>query len=181
MIVNNYDLEAKIKKANQNIDIKNLVISNVPYLVAFNAMIGILRVPGYNQVPRILINNIIMLTTMSILDVRRDNKKNLHDKAYIDLINLSTKLKERNINTSPELLKQAKLMKRPTYNVRLSEKNIPILIQNKYMLVQTYNHKCDINKEPLSLHQEHVLGSKKYTLKLGTPDKKTNYAFSYGT
>ena len=70
------------------------------------------------------------------------------------------------INTRYELLQEAYLYK-TSYKINKNLKNMPILIQNKYLMLPV-----NTKEEEISLVQEHIVGTNNYYLSYGSPDKK---------
>jgi hypothetical protein len=79
------------------------------------------------------------------------------------------------MSTSADLLKKSELIK--TEYKLIHEKSMPIIHQNRYILVPTYNGLGDI--KDTSILQEHEIGSKQYTLSIGSPSKKLKLAYAY--
>lgn len=96
------------------------------------------------------------------------------DKALNNLRELSVKLKSINVDTDSNLLLETKEYK-SKYKIRLNESKIPYILQEKYILVPSYDY--DEIKDT-SLLQEHIIGSKKYVLSKGSPQKKLKLAYS---
>ena len=86
-----------------------------------------------------------------------------------NLKKLVSKLNDINIATDYDLLKQSELYERK-YKIEFNESKIPIIMENKYVLVPSYNYKGDV--KDTSILQEHFVGSKDYILSVGSPSKK---------
>lgn len=96
-------------------------------------------------------------------------------KSELALRDLVRKLKDVNVDTSFELLKQSELYDKK-YEIKLNEKKLPELIQSKYILVPTYDYLGSVKET--SIVQEHIMGSKDYVLSLGSPQKVLKPALS---
>ena len=81
------------------------------------------------------------------------------------LENLAIMLKDIDVNTTGDLLLDSYKYK-TEYEIKRNEKNLPILEQRKYIMVPTE----DANGE-VSLLQEHIIGTKDYSLSYGSPKK----------
>lgn len=92
-----------------------------------------------------------------------------------NLKNLVPQLNNLNLSTDYELLLQSKMYDKK-YKVELNEKKLPSFIENKYILVPTYDTFGGV--KDTSILQEHVLTSNIYTLSLGSPKKELKLAHS---
>ena len=110
-----------------------------------------------------------LFTLFSIMDFIK--YKTLGDidkaKAIFDLIKLSIQLGQSNISTSVDLLLDSEEYE-TKYKIKINEKKLPYVLQEKYIMVPTYNN-GEIKET--SILQEHVMGSKVYVLSLGSPTK----------
>lgn len=96
--------------------------------------------------------------------------KDFYKDIASQLLNLlSFQLEELHVNTTYDLLLDSEESERK-YRIKLNEKKIPTLVEEKYILVPTKTYTNDIKKT--SLLQEHVVGSNKWTLSLGSPSKQ---------
>ena len=85
-----------------------------------------------------------------------------------------TALKDINISTSYELLLDSENYK-TEYKLKFDEAKIPYIKQDKYINIPVYN---DGDIKEVSLVQEHVIGSKSYSLSYGSPSKVLKPAFN---
>lgn len=92
-----------------------------------------------------------------------------------ELKKLSSKLCDLNIDTNYDLLLKSYEYKRK-YQIQINEQKLPELAEYKYILVPTYKYNGDIGET--SLLQEHIVGSKIYTLSIGSPLKEFKLAYS---
>ena len=90
------------------------------------------------------------------------NKK----EANTTLDNLAITLQSLNINTNRELLLNSYKYK-TTYKLQKTQKAIPCIKREKYIMVPTN----DIYEEEASLLEEHIMGTRKYDLSKGEPQK----------
>ena len=88
--------------------------------------------------------------------------------SIIELKKLVLLLKNINVNTSFNMLLDSEL-----YNKELEllhDSILPTMISKKYIYIPTYDDYGNDSKT--SVVQEHIIGSKEYTLSIGTPHKK---------
>ena len=104
--------------------------------------------------------------------INTDRYKNISE---IDLKQLVTKLKDLNVNTSYDLLRKSELDDKE-YRFRLNEHKLPELVESKFILVPSYNFDGEIKAS--HIEQEHVVGSKVYTLSIGSKRRQTELAYA---
>ena len=80
-----------------------------------------------------------------------------------------------NIDTSYELIKKATCYS-TIYNLQLNKNKIPRVIESKYILLPFYNSMQDI--KDISIHQEHIIGSKTYMLSCGSKQKEYKLVYN---
>ena len=88
---------------------------------------------------------------------------------------LVSKLKDLNVDTDYKLLIESELQEKK-YKIHLNESKIPEIIENKYILVPTYNFNGNIKHT--SINQEHIVGTNEYILSIGTPKKELKLVYS---
>lgn len=170
----NYDLIDKIKQSQKGITLSKTASKNFKYGIYMFSIYTILDLMlSENKDSNVLLAASIGASAFYLLKTLVDEMMNkcLKEKqkqdALIDLIFLTRKLKKINIDTSPELLIDSKIQS-VEYKINLNEEKIPNLLQNKYILIPTYN---DGEIKEKYVLQEHVIGSKEYTLSSGYPQK----------
>lgn len=95
---------------------------------------------------------------------KRNGKRNLQK--------IANKLKDIYINTTPEMLMDAKRYKT---EFKLNCENFPPkLEEHKYIMVPVNN---DWGNNERSLHQEHVIGTRDYDYSYGEPEKQKQYLY----
>ena len=82
---------------------------------------------------------------------------------------MARQLNDLNVKTDYELLLESELYKKE-YKIQVNEKKLPYIAESKYIMVPT--HSFNGNMTETSILQEHVVGSKKYVLSLGSPKKE---------
>ncbi len=177
----NYDLIDKIKESQNGVTLFKTASRNFKY--------GIFMFSAYILLDLMLSkddNNVLLAASIgasicylsktlidNIMNACIKDKQKL--KALTDLISLTIKLKKINIDTSLELLIDSKVQK-VDYSIKLNSKKIPSILQNKYILIPTYN---DGEIKEKYVLQEHVIGSKEYTLSSsGHPQKVLKFAYN---
>ena len=97
------------------------------------------------------------------------------DKSADELKRLVPKLKELNVSTNYDLLLKSELYEKK-YKIEFNESKIPSLMQEKYILVPSYSFSGEVLDT--SIKQEHEVGTKRYVLSIGEPEKRYKMAFS---
>ena len=95
--------------------------------------------------------------------------------ALEDIKELSRMLNEHYISTTPENILKADFYSR---NYKIDMEHDKGIIRNRYFNLQTYDSLG--NEITTSLLEEHKIGSKKYVLSLGKPQKKKVLKLVYG-
>ncbi len=170
----NYDLMDKINTANGIIDMKKIILKELKkqlFFLSFYTGFDILR-DGVDEIQwktNLLICSGFLIINTAIFSALESKFKNHSEyKACLDLIKLSIDLGNKlNINTNADLLKQSEL-KEVDYRL-MSQKGIPYIKQEKYILVPAYDGLENMKK--VSILQEHEIGSKEYVLSVGSPKK----------
>ena len=86
---------------------------------------------------------------------------------------LVIELKELHINTDYDLLLKSELLEKK-YKVQINKENVLSLIENKYILVPTYDFNGNV--KTTSILQEHEIGTSDYVLSIGSPKKELKLA-----
>jgi len=86
------------------------------------------------------------------------------------LVSLTRELEEINVKTEAEFLLDAELY-HETHRFILTDTKIPSIQHNQYIMIPGYNN-YNGEEIDISLLQEHILGTKDYTLSVGEPEKK---------
>lgn len=97
------------------------------------------------------------------------------EKAYKRLQRLALQFNDINLSTDIDLLLQSEMYYKK-HKIELSEKNIPILTEEKFIYVPTYRYDGDV--DVTSIQQEHEVGSREYVLSLGSPKNVRQVSFS---
>ncbi len=88
---------------------------------------------------------------------------------------LVTELKELNIKTDYDLLLKSVLYDKK-YKISFNKDKIPFLMEEKYILVPTYNFNGQIKDTPIL--QEHEMGTRQYILSVSSPAKSYRLVLS---
>lgn len=171
-LINNFDLEDIIINANGNINYKKVILNELKIPgIAFGLTFSLLVIMEQYQA---IYNNIIFdsLWGMNNIIFRNLDLKLNKDKRKLQsmktLLELCNQLNNLYIKTTPSMLAESSLSQ-IKYKVRLNEKKIPVIQQNKYFLVPT--HDSLYNVKDTSILQEHIIGSKEYIISLESPKK----------
>lgn len=97
------------------------------------------------------------------------------DESERNLKQLAQQLSDLNIDTNYELLLKSELDDKD-YKVRLNEHKLPELVETKYLLVPSYNYDGEVKAS--HIEQEHVVGSKKYILSIGSKQRQKQLAYA---
>lgn len=90
-------------------------------------------------------------------------------KSDRDLLLLALKLYQLDIITDLNLIKKSYAYHTDYKMINNNNKDIPILKQNKYIILPVYENG---EESEVSILQEHIIGSKKYVLSIGEPEKQ---------
>lgn len=171
-LIINYDLLNRIKESETGMNLqKNIIRELKVQSVAFSMSCAIdLAILGKAYIFKNLlfcgiyfVPGFVMLNAIDMA-FQTNNKR----RANMELILLSLRLKDINISTSLDLIKESQVYK-TEYKIIKNKDKIPVIKQDKYIMIPTYNGMGDIVET--SILQEHNLGSKEYILSIGNPNK----------
>lgn len=97
--------------------------------------------------------------------------------AFRNLNQLATNFRNLGVDTTYDLLLESENYQK-NYRVKLNENCLPCLLENKYILVPSYNNLGEIQNT--SILQEHVLGTKDYVLSVDSPSKEHRFVYAKG-
>ena len=176
-VIVNYDLINSIRNVNEQLTPMKVIRNKkwrwvktwYPLYLGVDFMIN-----DPKQIPIIFLTQAATLTVLESITAHAldDPFQRVSER---DLKILASLLCKLNIDTSYDLLKDS----RPNgkkYQIRLSENKVPQILESKYILVPTYTAMGDI--KDTSLLQEHIVGSNRYVLSLGSKQKKLVPAYS---
>ncbi|MGE5455930.1 MAG: hypothetical protein ACM3O4_02320 [Ignavibacteriales bacterium] len=181
-IVINYDLLEKINSANGHLNLQRIMLNELKAQALF---IGIFT--GIDMISPTkdgihwganlaACSTWFALRAIMTVMVEHKFKDRIELLAYMELAKLSLKLNDLNVKTSPDLLKKSELS---TTEYKFVNENFrPIIQQNKYILVPTYDGLGGI--KDTSILQEHEIGSKQYVLSIGSPSRIFKLAYARG-
>ena len=182
-IMINYDFFDRIKSVNNSdsrltlvkVRTRQWIKKDLPFLTIINS---ILVYPHYSQLPIYLMIDYLCYTIFSDIAVKLtkdDIVYNKEIKKYKNqLVLLASQLYDINVDTNYNLLLETELYHKEYKLVRNGL--FPDVLEKKYYYIPAYNRTGDI--EPVSVEQEHIVGSRQYVLTLGTPTKAPSLAFS---
>ena len=99
---------------------------------------------------------------------------NYKERAYIELIILSQILYENGVNISVDNMMQAEIYHK---KYKLAQEGMPGIIRERYFEVPMTDQLGD--EKTASIKEEHLLGSKKYTLSFDKPAEQRQYKLAY--
>ena len=178
----NYNLMNRVNEVNGKLQLNEILIDSAKFTIPFG--VGFC-VADYAFRPNhdidFLTNLTISLSVFLGFSATRALVSLKHKEigqflSYLELSILAQELLALDVKTTAELLSESELMQtnyKPSFN-----NGGPVIKQNKYILVPTYDE-LGMVKET-SLLQEHELCSREYVLSIGSPKKseKTVPAFN---
>lgn len=174
-LVVNYDLLNSAKNVNEKLGPMKLVRNRVGHWAKFDFPFYLtidLCINKPKNIPFIFVLQSLLLMTIETIQFRHDPFK---EKSIRDLGNLAVSLQSLGVDTNYDLLTKTEMDGRE-YHVHLNEKKLPILVEKKYLLVPSYDYNGDVKFT--DMEQEHVVGSKKYVLSLGSKRKNEARQFA---
>jgi hypothetical protein len=178
-----YDLADMVNSANGNINIKKILWCQLENHLK---MLGFLTVWDLalrsNHEIQWLANSIITSGWFTFnVSLQALAEQKFRDKrqvmALAELYALSLKLYDLGCKTNPGLLIESEVEK-TEHRLIFNEKYKPIIKQNKYIMVPTYDGLRNI--KDTSILQEHIFGSGIWMLSYGRPQKQLKYSPSFG-
>ena len=172
----NYDLLDKIREAKIGISLDRTFMFTVPRTLAATSIFAILHIPDPNMLDKTLAVlpyfTLFYAVPTAITSIIMKNK--FKESAIDRLRILSHLLSDINISTSYELLLDSENYK-TEYSLKFNESKIPYVKEDKYINIPTYD---DGSIREVSIVQEHIIGSSKYSLSYGSPKKVLKPAFN---
>lgn len=180
-IVVNYDFFKRVKLLNNpdsrltivKIRTKELFIKDLPILTFLNFT---LTYPHISNFIYFTILDYLCFSFFYDLSIKKYNEDiftiKVLNKYSKELAKLASMFNKFNIYTSYDLLLETELYHKETNLI--FNNGLPKLVEKKYLNIPTYTITGDI--EPVSIEQEHIIGSKQYVLTLGSPSNVHDYA-----
>ncbi len=178
-IVINYDFFNAIKDVNEDFNVFKVIRNNknqwikfdIPVLTAFEYAVNNNDFGKHMSMALCVYFPVVFSLELINYKLLGDVYK---DRASERLKTLIPYLNDCNVNTDYDLIRKSQLNSK-IYNIRLNAKKIPYILESKYLLVPSYDYKKDIIDTPVL--QEHVVGSKLYTLSTGSKQKKLQLVY----
>lgn len=172
----NYDLLDKIREAKTGFSLNRHVRHILPRTLLASTIFACLNLSSGDVAQRFVRGMLLYIVLYGITDGISTTlcKKTLKKAAINDLRILSLLLCDINISTSDELLLDSDNYE-TEYQIKFNESKIPYIKQDKYINVPVYDNG---KIRAVSLVQEHIVGSKKYSLSYGSPKKVLKPAFN---
>jgi hypothetical protein len=179
-LVINYDLITRIQDAKDNLGISTALQKNLKKVSPWFGVYTLINVstgqPLHRSIASAGVSATMLFTVWTAMDITKNKMIGNIDKirALNDLRRLSIKLNDLKVKTSAELILESEEYARK-YKVKVNEQKLPYILQEKYIMVPTYDN-GDIKET--SILQEHIIGSKVYVLSLGSPTKAFKPVFA---
>ena len=161
----NYDLFEIIEEAKKGFSLKrnvktisDLTLLNTSIFTLFNLFNPDLLEKNLERLPFVILFHSTFRIVPNIF-LAKLNK----ERANIALDKLAIAFQSLNINTNRELLLNSYKYK-TTYKLQKTQKAIPCIKREKYIMVPT-------NEDEVSLLEEHIMGTREYDLSKGEPQK----------
>ena len=169
----NYDFFNEILNAREPLNAFKVLRTNKKVLT-FQLAYVFFTNPMFYDADKALLPLIFRSLYMFSADYVIDKVFNDPAKRYAEdkLKSLIPMLNDINISTNYELLLDSKLDSK-NYEIQKDDNNKKILVQNKYIMVPTHNPIFNDEDETqmTSIHQEHIIGTKDYSLSVGINQK----------
>ena len=169
----NYELMAKIGEAKTGINLRRIG-KKMAILNGAMSLVSILADPtDIEQIASRILYSFSITSFQSFgmeFAFSNSQKKTANEKLKI----LSSRLADLDVSTDSDLLLESKRYK-IKYDIDFSEGIIPKITQNKYVMVPTHND------GEVSLLQEHIVGTRNFTLSVGEPEKAKQFKLVYGS
>lgn len=167
----NYELFEKIDEAKNGFNVhrvgKKFAITNT-----LMSLLSIMLTPNDPEQIKGNILYCFSVTSLQFIGMELAMSRMQKENAIDTLKDLSSKLMDLDVHTNNELLLESKAYE-TIYKVNFADGIIPKIIQNKYIIVPTRN------EGEASLLQEHIIGTKKYALSVGEPEKQKQYRLAH--
>ena len=177
-LVINYDFFNAILDVNEGYTLMKIVRNNKKLMVFETSMFFLSDFLVTRSIPKSLVITLVQdcgaLT--GYYYALKNDKNDLYEEIAINhLKKLSIKLKDIYVNTDYNLLLQSELLEK-NYKIHLNKSVIPEIIENKYVLVPTYDFNNNIKN--ICIDQEHIIGTNEYVLSVGSPKKQLKLVYN---
>lgn len=183
----NYDFFDKIKETQGKCKIRRWIKNNKfqdAIIVTFTVKDIVEACLGIDSIPQTIMDIATYYTLLAIalsaLELLKNNiiekntGKTQEDYAYDELNNLTALLNSINVDINIKELMNAEMYHK---KYKLAMEGKPGIIRERYFEIETDNNNYD---RPISLKEEHLMGSKNYELTVASPPKKRVFKLAYG-
>ena len=170
-LVTSFDFVNAIKDVNEPLGLSKVVRNEKRNIISSTPFWFMLDYALYRQIDKtvlVMVSQAFFLSNYYYFFNRIYGDKYCETAANA-LKKLAITLKELNVNTTYDMLLESELSE-VEYKVSFDESKIPFLMQEKYVLVPSYDYNGKV--VDTSILQEHTVGSREYVLTLGKPSKK---------
>ena len=177
-LVINYDFFNAILDVNEGYTPMKIVRNDKKVLAIFEASFFALNYGVTKRLPDSLF--LLLLQTSSFFGgcyayYKMNDYDLFKERSTRRLKELAIYLNKNDINTNYNLLLQSELLEK-NYKFHLNKSVIPEIIENKYVLVPTYDFNNNIKN--ICIDQEHIIGTDKYVLSVGSPKKQLKLVYN---
>ena len=161
----NYDLFEKIVQAESGLSIKRraydfLKISPFVCLIVYGSAFAGGGDINFQNITLTFSLAFLFNLSHELIDLKSKQKR-----ANESLSMLVKDFNKLNISTTEDLIKESELY-HSHYEVKLNSWKIPYLYEQKFIMVKT------VDDNEVSIKQEHVIGSRKWNISVGEPEKQ---------
>ena len=179
-LVINYDFFNAIKDVNEPLSPFKVIRNNKRFntMVALPCFIIMNTLQYKGDLEKIFLTLPINFGVITLLETFHNlllHKDEYKEVAIIRLKKMVKEFNDLNIDTNYDLLLKSELYQKK-YHLWLNDDKLPVILESKYILMPTYNFNGNI--KDTSVLQQHVIGSKKYVLSLGTYQKEHKLVYN---
>lgn len=184
----NYDLYNEILNAREKFigfkvlrDKWKLAFFDIPFFLFVDFMVA--NTLGDLDIPSAFVEQCFICASMRYLPYQMTKTflglDVYKEEAKMRLFEASMLLNDINVSTNYELLMDSYLDSK-NYKIQKNDDNKRVLVENKYIMVPTHNPMFNNEGETqiTSLHQEHIVGTRDYTLSVGLNQKNKQKVLS---
>ena len=178
-LVTNFDLIDAVKNSNEQFGPYKIIRNNKKRWAKVNLPIYSIidySIFSFPTATLLLGLQFSLLISGELVIYSIDKVDRYKEKSDKDLIMLASALENINVVTDVDLIKRLQYDGKK-YHIKVNDNKMPELIENKYVIVPTYNYNGDVKST--FLLQEHAVLSDKYVISVESPVKKLILANSY--
>lgn len=180
-LIINYDFVEKVKDVKQPFGPLKIARNNKYRYAFYLSSWSIINIATSDSFPNFLSISLMDIAfIMGYMSVEMLMSALLKKDIYAEpaskkLMELSRLLNSAHINTDYDLLLNSELYK-TEYKFDFNKEKLISIMQSKYVMVPIHSYNGEV--KPISIVQEHVMGSNDYELSFGSPKRKVKFAYS---